>query len=300
MTETLIIPTEGERRRERVFVTPNIAEQYLALNTRNRDWSDNQVAQLTKSIEEDRFYDTTDAVGFYASDGALANGQNRLKAIVRAGKGVWLDVVWGLPEESLLAQDRGRGRTVVDILKLGGIHMDGHPFTGSDTAALRFTIMLDRVWSGTALTLSDKHHQPTADQMYNAALEVPDTFLYSIEIGKRLQRSRTGPKLKASLGTALHFVCAQEWDAEATAFFLQLAEASNLITTTPVYKLLGMLIDDRAAKAHRPVTDLAAWIIKAFNFTMTGEPKQVLMWRQGANEKFPRFITRAQVAKRQR
>jgi hypothetical protein len=53
-------------------------------------------------------------------DGVLIDGQHRLWAVVMSGKSVEMHVWRNLSQESLLAIDNGRTRTMADILKLAG------------------------------------------------------------------------------------------------------------------------------------------------------------------------------------
>lgn len=105
---------------EIVEVTPQLAEQYLQHNTRNRNISKLKVKQLIDDIEHDRWDLHHQGIGFY-EDGVLADGQTRLTAILAAGKAVPMMVTWNLPKEAGSSIDRHRPRSDADSIRIGGL-----------------------------------------------------------------------------------------------------------------------------------------------------------------------------------
>jgi hypothetical protein len=108
---------------EKVFVTPDMAFDWLTKNVNNRDLRLGDVQYLKQCILSGSFRLTHQGIAFY-TDGVLADGQHRLTAIVEAGVGVWLNVTWNMPRDNADAIDRGTTRTHRDHLKFSGFEVD--------------------------------------------------------------------------------------------------------------------------------------------------------------------------------
>jgi len=108
---------------EKVFVTPEMAFDWLAKNLNNRPLRHGDVQYLKQCILSGLFRLTHQGIAFYA-DGVLADGQHRLNAIVDAGVGVWINVTWNMPRDNADAIDRGTTRTHRDHLKFSGFDVD--------------------------------------------------------------------------------------------------------------------------------------------------------------------------------
>jgi len=121
-----------------MFVTPDMARDWLEKNTKNRNISERMIDNLVREINEGRWQLTHQGVAFYAN-GTLADGQHRLHAIAKAGIPVFLNVTIGLSDESLLAIDQHRMRGVADVVKLSGL---ANWFGKSEISVLRMYILL--------------------------------------------------------------------------------------------------------------------------------------------------------------
>lgn len=108
---------------EKVFVTPDMAFDWLTANVNNRDLRLGDVHYLKQCILSGTFRLTHQGIAFY-DDGVLADGQHRLTAIVEAGVGVWLNVTRNMPRDNADAIDRGTTRTHRDHLKFSGFDVD--------------------------------------------------------------------------------------------------------------------------------------------------------------------------------
>lgn len=101
-------------------ITPMQAAEWLnACNTHNRRLKDKLVPKLAADINEGRWRLNGEAIKF-ASDGTLLDGQNRLSAVVMAGRNVPMLVVRGLDRATQETMDTGVKRTMGDILTLRG------------------------------------------------------------------------------------------------------------------------------------------------------------------------------------
>lgn len=105
------------------FVTPEMALEWLVMNTGNRNVSKADVEYLRDCILAGEFLLTHQGIAFW-DDGELADGQHRLHAIVEAGVGVWMYVTRGVARVMAQAIDRGRPRSNKDHLHFAGIKTD--------------------------------------------------------------------------------------------------------------------------------------------------------------------------------
>jgi hypothetical protein len=132
-----------------VLVTPQLADEWLKKNVKNRNVSIRSVDSLARDIAAGRWQITHQGIGFY-TDGSLADGQHRLLAIKKAGIPVYVFVTFGIQKESLTAIDQHRMRKTDDVIKLTGKH---DWITKEDIAIVRiFMSMISWSDSGTKTT----------------------------------------------------------------------------------------------------------------------------------------------------
>ena len=106
-------------RLERVFVTPDIAAEWLAHNTNNRTLTRNRVDAMAKDMTSGHWFETHQAIAFNC-DGSLKDGQHRLSAVVKSGLPQWFWVATGLPDSAMDYIDTHRARSHADALTLRG------------------------------------------------------------------------------------------------------------------------------------------------------------------------------------
>lgn len=101
-------------------MTPKEAESILGgRNAKNRALSNNSVNLLAEEMREGTFRFNGDAIRF-DSDGNLIDGQHRLWGIVRSGVASPVMVISGLDSSVKDTLDRGKPRSVVDMLTYSG------------------------------------------------------------------------------------------------------------------------------------------------------------------------------------
>jgi hypothetical protein len=104
-------------RIEQQYIDPALAEAYFALNHKNKKINEYDVARLASDILAGRFYLHHQGIAF-DDKGRLRDGQHRLLAIIRANRGVWMMVAYGLSDEAVSAIDQQRGRTLADTMRI--------------------------------------------------------------------------------------------------------------------------------------------------------------------------------------
>lgn len=105
-------------------ITPVMASEFLSKNQSNRKINKKQLDMLIRTIENDEWRLTHQGVAFY-EDGELADGQHRLHAIMRTGVSLTMPVFTGIVKdnETILAIDCGKGRSVSDSASISGIKL---------------------------------------------------------------------------------------------------------------------------------------------------------------------------------
>lgn len=105
----------------RVVVTPQIAEEWLKLNTKNyRRVYPSTLKKYKEAMRAGRWEDTGDPIRF-GRDGTLYDGQHRLMSQVATNTTLTHSVVWGLSERARDALDQGKSRLPVDVLGNHGV-----------------------------------------------------------------------------------------------------------------------------------------------------------------------------------
>lgn len=100
-------------------ITPDIATQYLTHNINNRKIKQKAIARYAADMKAGKWQLSPQGISFY-ENGNLADGQNRLLAIIKAGTPIDLYVTYGVPNDANI-QDRGVSRSSSDVLKMSGL-----------------------------------------------------------------------------------------------------------------------------------------------------------------------------------
>lgn len=104
---------------EQVVVTPEIAEQYLKLNTGNfRPIDSSRVDRYASDMLNGNWEFAGDPIRF--SETILIDGQHRLRAVVKSGVSLAFVVIRGMSESSALSIDKGKSRSTTDWLRHAG------------------------------------------------------------------------------------------------------------------------------------------------------------------------------------
>lgn len=124
--------TREEIEFRRMTVTPDMAREWLGKNNNNRPINRSRVSLLKEQIDNDTFAFTHQGIAFYGQFEELADGQHRLAAIADGEKSVEMMVTWGLSRDTVHAIDRGRPRSITNVLNFMGLTL-----SQSQTAACR-------------------------------------------------------------------------------------------------------------------------------------------------------------------
>lgn len=115
-----VIPQASEPTAEIYKVTPAVAKRWLSRNVRNRPIRPGEVAKWVREMKAGAWMLTGEAIKF-DTNGALADGQHRLTAVIESGVTVNMLVVRGLAPEAQALMDSGAKRTASDSLTFKGV-----------------------------------------------------------------------------------------------------------------------------------------------------------------------------------
>ena len=105
---------------ELVWITPEIANQLLDLNTNNRAVKEATKDKYARDMEAGKWVFNGDSIRILIN-GELADGQHRLFSCIKSNTPFWSLIVWDLPESSRMTIDTGVPKSTADHLKMLGI-----------------------------------------------------------------------------------------------------------------------------------------------------------------------------------
>lgn len=104
-----------------VDMTPELAQRYLETQVHNRNVNEHWVEALAFAMERGDWTEDGNSIKM-DSNGHLIDGQHRLRAVIRSGKTLRMEVKSGFPHEAIHVIDSfTRARSTADVLTLDGI-----------------------------------------------------------------------------------------------------------------------------------------------------------------------------------
>jgi hypothetical protein len=246
-------------------ITPEMAAEWLAHNTRNRPIKPRHLAALSQAIQRGDWVVNGETI-IFADDGTLLDGQHRLAAVVDAQLPIESLVVRGLPKAAQVTMDTGVKRTLADVLSWCG-ERNAHLLAGALGYLYRHRIGQQMDTGGRARVT---HQQALVLLEQNPGLRE------SMHIG---QRTSAALRASPSMATFLHYVLSEIDADDADAFFDTLISGVGLQEGDPILVLRRLLEREISAYRKIPQPRIQAMWIKAWN-----------AWREGRRDlKFLRF-----------
>lgn len=260
-----------------VTLTPQMAQELLAVNRANRPVREPHRAMLAGAIERGEFVLTNDAV-VIDSDGHLSNGQHRCHAVVDTGISVQVTVMFQAPPtlKDQIDQSAAR-RTFGHVLS-----MHGEKNANALAAVTRNVFW----WEQDGVPVSQNRQvAPTVSQLLAVLERRPDL---RDAIG---QTPREEGSLVTQSFAATHFYIFSLVDADsAEVFFEKLASGAGLVKGDPILTLRDRLIREalRASGSLALITK-SAFFHRAWHAWMEGQQLMKLDWRRGGAkpDRFP-------------
>ncbi|WP_392754722.1 hypothetical protein [Streptomyces sp. LN590] len=263
---------------EVLSVSPELAAQWLTLNTNNRPLSKNTVQQLAAQIQRGEWQLTHQGIAF-DEDEVLIDGQHRLAAIVKAGTTVPLTVTHGVPRTAFTVMDTGRKRTGRDALALVGEANATHL-----AAALRglhlYLQTPNSAWSGGSSVTSN-------DQLL-VVLEKHPGIREALHHGIALNRACRLTVTAATIGW--YVTTETRPDIDQSAWREGVVTGALLKSGDPRLTLRNTMLSLAAGRTHRRRDDSREhllYYLKSWNAWVEGRSMKLL--RRSPNETMPRI-----------
>lgn len=109
--------TKDFPKAEFVTIDKEMAHEFLKRNIRNRTVSEKTVQRYSEIMKRGEWAVNGEAIQI-SDGGVLLNGQHRLEAIYRSGIPQTMLVCTGISDESMATFDRGKARTMGDVLSI--------------------------------------------------------------------------------------------------------------------------------------------------------------------------------------
>jgi len=276
-----------EPRTDIVDITPELATEYLEMNTHNRQLRPKKVAEFSAAMLRTDDHGTPewkfngDTIVFALDDDDewyLLDGAHRLSAIVESGTTVRSIVVFGADAGAQETIDTGTKRTLADMLRLRG-EVD----TANLAAALRMVYRYLARQDLRADMVSE-----TAQQLIHTLNEHPG-LRDSIRASSR--HDSTLPDCPRSVTATLHYLCGGVDELDRDEFFRRTGLGENLTEGDPAWLLRRRFHSNKINTTTRRMQsiELAAMAIKAWNAFREGRDLRILKWNPGGSrpEPFP-------------
>lgn len=266
-----------------VMVTPQMAQKWLSNGGKNRKIAISRVREYADSMNAGKWVLNGEAIVFDAN-GKLIDGQHRLSAIVLLGVTMPMYITRGIDDPRAFETiDRGKKRTVSDIVKMEGI--SNAPLA---SAIAKRLVAWSKCTNKSIFTLNNDSFNKIADYEILDYIKTNNHRIQSfiIDVAGSLPFKRCGAP--SALVTSL-IIC-NEIDEVATMLFMEgLKTGANLPANSPIHLLRERLIDPPERRGLFWETEVMALTVKSWNKYLHGKEAKTLRWRQDGNcpERFP-------------
>lgn len=241
---------------ERRLVTPEIAGQLLAKNSKNRTVIKASLRKIEESIRRGEWVFNGEPI-IIASSGRVLDGQHRLMACVNTGVSIDTNIVFGVDESVFETIDQGTSRTVGNVLDI-----DGEENYNTVAAALKNFwgfCKTGQVYDGGTWVGGFTAH--SARRLLNAHPEIRQSVRMSLKCEHF--------KSKALLA-CLHYILSFS-NRQFASELVEVIEAGGGDKDRPFHVLREHVIYSRLNRIPMGNRSLAAKTIRAFNAEVTGE-----------------------------
>lgn len=257
-TSTLHIAFSGPTA-ELVNVTPATAEAWLSKNLLNRREKPSKIESFARDMQAGRWAVTGEAIKF-STDGALLDGQNRLRAVIVSGATVPMFVVRGIQSSAQEVMDSGTPRSTADAL-----HLRGYANTKDLSAAVNCLV----AWKGGAYkNAMDPWTRPVTHREALAVVEQHPLLPDSVRAASVLRKALSLPRGAVAVA---HYELVQVDADDAAEFFARITDLRTEGRGDPVHTLIRRAAEmhDRRERIH-PSTALFL-MFRAWNACRNGE-----------------------------
>ena len=263
------------------FITPELASELLAQNTRNRPVRWKHVNALAADIREGRWRLNGEAIKI-GSNGVILDGQHRLHAIAASGTGVRSYLIENLDPDVFDTIDQGIRRSPADALTV-----DGESNAPHLSAACG---VLSRMLAGTSLTTRSGKVRAREIVAAHPGLRASTTAIRGMKGCNKVYPSQ-------GMAIALHYLFGRVDPNGRDGFFVSLVKGLGLTETDAVYHLRERLLAKGPNRAKLDTAnDIATLSIRAWNARRNGQSiSRLIPGRSPAHQQIQDFLKAAHI-----
>ncbi len=246
---------------EVITLTPELAGEFLALNTNNRPKKALKIAQYSRDITNGDWRFTGEAIKFDIN-GRLIDGQNRCYAVIEADRPIQVLVGRGLQPDVQDVLDSGAIRSARDALRMRGYE------NAKDLAA---TVLVHDLWHRgiyeNCMSSTPSEERPTHAETI-AYVEAHPNLEVAVRLVSPVKRRL--PLAVGALATAHLATTLIDADA-ASEFFGRIADLRTEGRGDPVSTLLKRVQDMAQDRARKYPSTALYLVFRAWNAFRSGE-----------------------------
>lgn len=257
-------------------ITPEIAKKYLGLNVNFRSMKTKASDAYAKDMAAGGWDLNGEAIKF-DKEGKMVDGQNRLRACVVSRTPFTTVVVRGILSPMNL--DEGVRRNFAQLLYFRGE-------TSAKNLSAATNVLFHYFKSNAFYSNAENATNAELDRVLEQNPEIRE----SIKVVSGITRI-TG---RLSLNAALHYLFSLKADKEkAESFYSAIIVGANLMPEDSRFLLRNRLINTKTSKAQLTSKEMAALIIKAWNYYLEERPIKKLAWTSVGDspEPFPEIAS---------
>jgi len=257
----------------KTLLTPELAKKLLDAGGKNRPVKAGPLKMLCAAITEGKWRYNGESIVVSAT-GKLLDGQHRCIAVVQTGIAIEVELVSGVDDDVFDTFDGGSKRTASDVLGVESVK--------------------NAVLVAAAISIVDHFKHGRFASIARGGVRNEDVrALYAKYSGITRSVAVVGTTClfcPASLLVALHYIFSEVDVGEADDFVHDLLSGEGLMKGDPVFELRKRLEKNAFSKAKLGRVEVAAIMVKAWNYRRTAKPMaKLLLWRSEgpAAENFP-------------
>lgn len=242
-------------------ITPELANEWLRRNVKNRPLNKVRVAQLSREIRSGSWQLNGDSIRF-SREGSLLDGQHRLAAVVAAGMSIRSVVISGLPDKVFDTIDQGQRRSASQVAQMLGAKNSVIATAGS-------RLYLAWQMHGTPFAKPTPPNREISNFATSERAQIAATFVVG---------TRHGRKLCAGTGVFLHLAFSDYSPALAENFLGELWGPAGGHRNPAVCALFDRLVSQEKTSAREELkkTYQIELAFKAFRHFCEGFPTKTL------------------------
>jgi hypothetical protein len=261
-------------------VSPEMAEELLKFNTKNRKIVPQAVKEYAKAMHDGRWLFDAAPIRI-STDGVVLDGQHRLHAIVQSGTTQRMSIWKNLAPETQAVMDTGRKRSFANALTLSG-EVNPNNLAAATSAFYYWEHGVRDASLAAFGTINGVRPQITElQEFFNQYRdELVEAVIYSSRVYRVLPLSQRVTGM-------LWMIVSQKDREDAMVFFEKLISGTDMGATDPILQVRNRILVE-----HGRIGKLdAAWqvgiLLKAWNLFRTGATVARLQYKLTNDDKFP-------------